>query len=154
MSFFTKINSKMSVGMAATILSGSYLSSAVLGLLRDRLLAAKFGIGSDALDSYIAAFSIPDLLYFFLVTGALSVTLIPVFVDRMKNSNKQSAWELSSSVINLMALVTFVSSIIIFIFASQLVYLTAPGFGADRHDLATAIMRIIAISPFIFSIST
>ncbi len=154
MSFFTKINSKMSVGMAATILSGSYLSSAVLGLLRDRLLAAKFGIGSDALDSYIAAFSIPDLLYFFLVTGALSVTFIPVFVDRMKNSNKQSAWELSSSVINLMALVTFVSSIIIFIFASQLIYLTAPGFGADRHDLATAIMRIIAISPFIFSIST
>ena len=64
MSFFTKINSKMSVGMAATILSGSYLSSAVLGLLRDRLLAAKFGIGSDALDSCGLFYSGPAVLLF------------------------------------------------------------------------------------------
>ena len=144
----------MSVGAAAAILSGSYFASAILGLLRDRLLAANFGIDSGILDAYWAAFSLPDLLYLFLVTGALSVTFIPVFVERMQSGNKKSAWELSSSMINLMALVTFVASILMFVFAGPLMSLMAPGFDAERHDLATAIMRIIAISPFIFSIST
>ena len=154
MNFFSRISKNKSVGFAAALLSGSYFLSAVLGLLRDRLLAANFGLNSGVLDAYWAAFSIPDLLYYFLVTGALSVTFIPVFVERMQNNNKTSAWELSSSVINLMAIVTFVGSILVFVFAGLLMHAIAPGFNEERHDLATALMRIVAINPFIFSIST
>ena len=154
MNFFSRISKNKSIGFAAALLSGSYFLSAVLGLLRDRLLAANFGLNSGVLDAYWAAFSIPDLLYYFLVTGALSVTFIPVFVERMQNNNKTSAWELSSSVINLMAIVTFVGSILVFVFAGLLMHAIAPGFNQERHDLATALMRIVAINPFIFSIST
>jgi len=154
MSIFKKLGSNTSVGYSAAILSGSFFASAILGLLRDRLLAANFGLTSGTLDAYWAAFSIPDMLYFFLVTGALSVSFIPVFVDRMQSNNKKSAWELSSSVINLMALVTLASSILIFIFAGPLISLIAPGFEGERHDLAVALMRIVAVNPFVFSIST
>jgi len=54
-----------------------------------------------------------------------------------------------------MALVTLVSSIIIFVFAGPLIHVIAKGFGdGPRHDLAVAVMRIIAINPFVFAIST
>ena len=153
-SIFAKANKSLSIGLAASLLPGSYFASPILGLLRDRLLAAKFGIDSGVLDSYWAAFSIPDMMYFFLVTGALSVTFIPVFIDRLQKGNKKSAWEISNSVINLMAIATFIGSILVFIFADPLVYLTNPGFNQPRHELAVSLMRVIAINPFIFSIST
>jgi len=154
MGIFKKLSSNSSVGYSAAILSGSFFASAILGLLRDRLLAANFGLNSGTLDAYWAAFSIPDMLYFFLVTGALSVSFIPVFVDRIQNNNRKSAWELSSSIVNLMAIVTLISSVLIFIFANPLMSLIAPGFDAERHELAVGLMRIVAVNPFLFSIST
>ncbi|MBI2476754.1 hypothetical protein HYV72_01135, partial [Candidatus Uhrbacteria bacterium] len=64
---------------AAVLLGGTALASRVLGLIRDRLLAGTFG-ASASLDAYYAAFRVPDLVYSFLVLGALSASFIPIFV--------------------------------------------------------------------------
>ena len=64
------------------------LTSRFLGLLRDRILAGKFGAG-DELDVYFAAFRVPDLIYNLLVVGALTAGFIPVFTSywkKQKNS--------------------------------------------------------------------
>src|SRR3990167_7119056 len=121
-SFLSRANKPITISTAAALIGTSYFASALLGLIRDRLLASKFGIGGT-LDAYFAAFSVPDLMFYLLVSGALSVTFIPVLTDRLVNHNKKSAWELSSSILNLLALVTFVASILIFIFADQLMWL-------------------------------
>ena len=47
------------IGIAALIIGTSSIISALLGLLRDRLLASQFGAGME-LDIYYAAFRIPD----------------------------------------------------------------------------------------------
>ena len=47
------------------------LVSRILGLVRDMVIASKFGVGS-AVDAYNVAFQLPDLLYFLLSSGALS----------------------------------------------------------------------------------
>ena len=135
------------------MLSGSFLLSALLGLARERLLIANFGIG-EQLDAYNIAFSVPDFMYYLLVSGALSVTFIPVLNQRLSNNNKSSAWRLSSSLLNLLAIVTFFSSILIFIFAEPLVSIIARGSSQEVQSTATSLMRIIAINPFLFSIST
>lgn len=149
----SKANRRITVSAAAALLAGSYLASALLGLLRDRLLAGQFGV-SGTLDAYFAAFSLPDLMFYLLVSGALTVTLLPVLTDRLVNYNKKSAWEVSSSVLNFLALLTLIASVVIFIFADPLMWLVAPKFGAERHDLAVSITRIIAINPFLFSLSS
>ena len=46
---------------AAFLLATMALGSRILGLIRDRILAGKFGAG-DELDIYFAAFRMPDLL--------------------------------------------------------------------------------------------
>jgi putative peptidoglycan lipid II flippase len=150
----SRANSRISVSNAAMLLAGSALISSLLGLLRERLLLANFGIGSEV-DAYKAAFTVPDFMFFLLVSGALSVTFIPVFTERLASGNKHSAWQLSSSVLNLFAVVTGAASILIIIFAPWLVqYVVGPGLGDETQHLATSMMRIIALNPLLFAVSS
>lgn len=132
------------------------MTSMLFGFLRERLLNGYYyGTYPVGLDAYTAAFILPDFMYFILVSGALSVTFIPVFNQRLAGGNKKSAWELSTSMINLMALVTLVASILIIIFAEPLIrYVIAPGLSESGTALAVSMMRVIAVNPFLFAIAT
>lgn len=151
-----RANIKMPLKVAATMLAGSTLVSSVLGLLRDRQLnSLYYSTYPQGIDAYTVAFTVPDFMFFILVSGALSVTFIPVFSQRLADNNKKSAWELSTSVLNLMALVTLAASILIIIFAEPLVhYVVGPGLTESGRALAVSMMRVIAINPFLFAIAT
>lgn len=151
-----KANSKFSVAFAAWLLAGSTFIAAGLGLCREYLLyRTYYETLPNYLDAYQAAFRIPDFMYFVLVSGALSVTFIPVFVSRLTTGNRRSAWTMSSSLLNLLAIVTLVTSVLIMIFADPLIrYVVAPGLPDDVRDLAISMMRVIAVNPFLFSISS
>ena len=149
-------NRKLSVKFAAGVRASSTLVSALLGIFRDRLLNSYYlDTYPTGIDAYTAAFTIPDFMFFILTSGALAVSFIPVFNQRLASGNKKSAWELSSSILNLMALMTLVASILIMIFADPLVrYIVGPGLDESGTILAINMMRVIAINPFLFSIST
>lgn len=142
--------------MAATLLAGSTLLSSLLGLFRDRLFNSMYYLTyPTGADAYTVAFTVPDFMFVILVSGALSVSFIPVFNQRLAKGNKRSAWELSTSIINLMALVTLIASILIIIFADPLVrYVVGPGLDESSRGLAVSMMRVIAVSPFLFAIAT
>ena len=149
-------NSQLSVKTAAIVLASSTLLSALLGIFRDRWLNSMYYDTYPAgLDAYTAAFTVPDFLFFLITSGALAVTFIPVFNQRLISGNKKSAWELSSSLINLLAIIALVASIFMMIFADPLIrYIVAPGLNESAMSLAINMMRVIAINPFLFSIST
>ena len=149
-------NSKLSVKYAAILLSFSTLISALLGIFRDRLLNSYYlDTYPTGIDAYTAAFTIPDFMFFVLTSGALAVSFIPIFNQRLVSGNKKSAWELSSSILNLMAIVTLISSILIMVFADPLVrFIVGPGLDESGTTLAINMMRVIAINPFLFSIAT
>ncbi|MGE5309810.1 MAG: murein biosynthesis integral membrane protein MurJ [Sphaerimonospora mesophila] len=150
-----RANSKIPMKFVAVLLASSTLISALLGIYRDRLLNSMyFDTYKVGIDAYTAAFSIPDFMFLLLVSGALSVTFIPVFNGRLSKNNRESAWQLSSSVINFMALITLAASILIIIFAPFLVkYVIGPGMSESGQALAISMMRVIAINPFLFAIS-
>ena len=150
-----RANSKIPIRFAAALLASSTLISALLGIYRDRLLNSMYyDTYKVGIDAYTAAFSIPDFMFLILVSGALSVTFIPVFNARLAKNQRESAWQLSSSMINFMALATLLASILIMIFAPLLVkYIVGPGMSEAGQALATSMMRVIAINPFLFSIS-
>lgn len=149
-------NRKLPVKAAALILAASTLTSALLGIFRDRLLNSYYlDTYPTGIDAYTAAFTIPDFMFFLLTSGALAVSFIPVFNQRLASGNKKSAWELSSSILNLMALATLTASILIMIFADPLVrYVVGPGLDESGTILAINMMRVIAINPFLMSIAT
>lgn len=158
----TKINQRLNVKLAATIMASSTLLSSLLGFFRDRLLNSAYMPSKNGafagypvgLDAYTAAFMVPDFMFAVLVSGALSVTFIPVFNERWVKGNKQSAWQISSSMINFMALITMAASVLIIIFADPLMkYLIAPGLSESGHALAVSMMQVIAANPFIFAVA-
>ncbi|MBC7565215.1 murein biosynthesis integral membrane protein MurJ [Candidatus Saccharibacteria bacterium] len=152
----SKLNKKLPLQLAAALLAGSSLIASLLGIFRDRLFNSlyytTYPTGADA---YTVAFTIPDFMFIILVSGALSVSFIPVFNQRLSSGNKKSAWELSTSIINLMALATLVASVLIIIFADPLVrYVVGPGLDESSRSLAISMMRVIAVSPFLFAVAT
>jgi len=149
------MNKRLTVQLAAVLLASSTLLSSGLGLFRDRLLNGMyFETYKVGLDAYTVAFTVPDFMFFILVSGALSVTFIPVFNQRLGTGNKKSAWQLSTSLINFMALITLVTSALIIIFAEPILnYVIAPGLSESGAALATSMMRVIAVNPFLFAIA-
>lgn len=139
--------------MAALLISGSYLASRLLGLLRDRLLATHFGIGPLA-DAYTAAFRLPELLFTLLVSGAFAVAFIPVLTELIVKKEDEKAWELTSSILNILALGTIIICGLAWVFADPLTTIITPGFDAFRHDLTVDLTRIMLVTPLVFAVST
>jgi putative peptidoglycan lipid II flippase len=153
---WTKLNSKLPLRLVAGLLAGSTLISGLLGLFRDRYFNSLYYLTyPSGADAYAVAFTVPDFMFIILVSGALSVSFIPVFNQRLAKGNKKSAWELSTSIMNLMALATLIVSVLIIIFADVLVrYVVGPGLDESSRALAVSMMRVIAVSPMLFAVAT
>lgn len=148
------IHKKQSTILSASlVLAITFGISAILGFLRSRFLYAAFYKCCVAqLDVYNAAFRLPDLIFKLLVTGALSASFIPVFSSYLhKNENK--AYEIASSVINILLIVFFIVAIIVLIFARPLTNLIASGFSVDQLDLMTNLTRILLLAQIFFLLS-
>jgi len=139
------------------LLIATALIGQVLGFLRTRLVNANFDLtGSNSTDAYFAAFTIPDLFFYTIAAGALGVAFMPVLADRLHRGNRRSMWELSSSLLNLLAMVMIGVAIVILTCAKPLIsYIVAPSLTKDPHQLndAVFIMRCIAFDPLLFTIS-
>ncbi|MFA6189905.1 MAG: murein biosynthesis integral membrane protein MurJ [Candidatus Staskawiczbacteria bacterium] len=140
-----------SISSASLILAISSLGSAVLGLIRDRLLAGTFGAG-DKLDVYYSAFTVPDFVALILIFGAISAAVIPIFSGYLVKSDKE-AWKYFSALLNVFFGFLILVSVVLIIFAPFIVSLTAPGFSGEKRDLAILLMRIMFLSPIILGAS-
>ena len=140
------------VAGAALIVSVAGVLSRLLGLFRDRILASQFGAG-DTLDIYYAAFRAPDLIYNLLIVGALSAAFIPVFTGLVSKDKKKKAWKLASNLLTIQVLGVIIISIIMIIFAPQIMKLVTPGFPEAKMKSAVILTRIMFLSPLFLGIS-
>ncbi|HSX27667.1 MAG TPA: lipid II flippase MurJ [Patescibacteria group bacterium] len=161
--FFKRANKKIGLGNAAALLIVVSLIGQVLGFLRYKMVNANFlAVGSQSTDAYFAAFKIPDFFFFTLAAGALGVAFMPILAEHLERGDRKGVWELSNSLLNLMAMVMFVVGLIILIFARPLLhFVVAPNLGsnlppdqqAELVNHAVFIMRLIAFNPLFFAIS-
>ena len=140
-----------SISSASLILAISYLISAFLGLIRDRLLAGTFGAGSE-LDVYYTAFTVPDFVALILIFGAIAAAVIPIFSGYLIKS-KDEAWKYVSTFLNVFLGFLIVICLVLIIFTPAIISLTAPGFVGHKRDLAIMLMRIMFLSPIILGAS-
>src|ERR1700741_2059334 len=82
----------------ATILTALTLASYVLGLVRDMVFARVLGAGR-LLDTYNAAFIVPDTLLNVFVASALAAAFVPVFSHLLARGEKSDAENLASTML-------------------------------------------------------
>lgn len=139
---------------AAFILAFFTISSQVLALVRDRLLAHIFGPG-DILDLYNTAFRIPDVMYA-LFASVLSVYVLLPFVTKAEEKRKEkntSGADVLGQMFTLFLVLYLAVAAVVFIFAPLLVTWFFPGLIAHNETLVL-LLRILLLQPFFLGISS
>ncbi|MFZ2152434.1 MAG: murein biosynthesis integral membrane protein MurJ [Microgenomates group bacterium] len=150
---YVSLKKSHSIFSASLVLGITFGLSAILGFLRSRFLYAQFfNCCVLELDAYNAAFRLPDLIFKLLVTGALSASFIPVFSSYL-HKDEHKAYEVASSVINLLLIVFTLASLLVLIFAKPLSGIIAHGFTPEQLVLMTSLTRILLIAQVFFLIS-
>jgi putative peptidoglycan lipid II flippase len=115
------------------------MSSRVLGLVREMVLAQYFG-ATAAMTAYNVAFRLPNLLRDLFAEGAMSAAFVPTFTKHLHGSGKESAWRLANLVINALAVITGLLVLVGIIFAEPLVRLiTDNEYTRDAAQLALTV---------------
>ncbi len=111
-----------------------------------------FGAGL-AVDAFVAAFRIPNLLRDLFAEGVLSSAFVPVFTEDLTKSGKESAWRTANIVVSTVILVVGAIVLIGIFLSPLLVKAIAPGFGkvAGKWELTTLLTQIMF--PFLLFIS-
>lgn len=139
-----------SVVRSAGIVSVAVMFSRVLGLVREIVFAHFFGAGFLN-DAFQVAFRIPNVLRDLFAEGALSAAFVKVFTDYQVKKTEQEAWRLASLVLNALAIVLSVITVVGIVFSRQFVDLIADGFSPEKAALATMLTQIMF--PFILLVA-
>jgi putative peptidoglycan lipid II flippase len=148
-------NESKTITSAALLLGGASLASKILGVIRDHVLAGKFGAG-DTLDAYYAAFRLPDTIYGLLVVGALSAGFLPVFTEylmRHEDGARDDAWRLTNELLGIFGIVLVGVTAVLVVFAPLIVPIITPGFTGAKLKLTIELSRIMFASTFLMGLS-
>ncbi len=146
------INSKSkTITFSAGLIAFSVGVSAILGLLRDRLLVSYFDVGR--LDIYFAAFAIPDFVYGVIITGGIVAAFLPIFASTLEK-NKEEGWKLANNTLNVLIIVLTFFCGFLFLFTPFIVKIIAPGFSPEHLQETVFLTRIMLLSPILLGASS
>lgn len=132
----------------------SSLCSGVLALVRTKYINYLFGAGV-AQDAYRAAFKLPDLLNYFLIGGAASISLVTILNRYREAGDERGADRALSVILTNMLVVLSLGTLLAEVFAPQFVYVAYKGFRGDvRAELCTSLTRTMLPMQLFFLIGS
>jgi putative peptidoglycan lipid II flippase len=116
--------------------------SRLLGLVRDQVIGAVFG-AKIATDVFIAASTVPTMVYDLLVSGAISAALIPVFADYADSHDREEFSRIISAVLTLATAALAVVVAFLVVLAPLLVDVIGGGFSQEAKAVTTYLVRLM-----------
>lgn len=138
------------VGMASALIAALTLLSRLIGLVRVRIFASTFGAG-QVLDTYYAAFRIPDFLMGVLIVGTLSIAALPVLSQYLLES-EDKARRLIANLLNWTALCMALLCGLAALAAPWLVRVVVPGFSGEQLQDTITLTRVILAAEVLLSV--
>src|SRR4029077_3993740 len=118
------VSGSQTIARAGLIVTSAFLVSRILGYVR---VVAISGVApAGQLDTFFAAFRVPDLIFQLVAAGALSSALIPIVSGLFTSNERLGARRGVSSVINLMLVGLRVLPAGLFILAPVVVPIITP----------------------------
>ena len=140
----TPARSSQTLARSAGLIGAATMTSRVLGLVREQVMAYLFGAG-NAVDAFNVAFRIPNLVRDLFAEGAMSAAFIPTFTKYLARDGRAAAWRLGSNVINALLLATGALVLAGILAAGPLVGVLAGGFAAvpGKFELTVDLTRVM-----------
>lgn len=142
------VNEKEKILRAAGVVFSATLLSRVLGLVRDAVNAAFFGLG-PGMDAFLVAFRLPNMLRALLADGTLSVSFIPVFVELGEKEGRGRAEKMGRAALTALLFVLAAVVVAGVFFAPAIVGAVAPGFARSPDKFALTVDLTRVVFPFI-----
>ena len=133
---------------SAGVVGAATLTSRLLGLVRDQVLAYLFGAG-NAMDAFNVATRIPNLLRDLFAEGAMSAAFVPAFMRRLTHEGRAEAWRLGNQLLNALVVVTGAFVLAGMLFAEPLVRLLAGSYADVPGKLELTVFLTRLLLPFL-----
>jgi len=133
---------------SAGLIGLATMTSRVLGVVRELVLAALFGAG-DAMDAFFVAFRIPNLVRDLFAEGAMSAAFVPTFTRYLTTRGRAAAWRLGNLVVTALLLVTGALVLAGIVFARPLVWVLASDYADVDGKLELTITLTRIMLPFL-----
>ncbi len=143
----------MSVKMLKKVgsMSSAVMISRVLGLVRDIIFTAFFGVSYLA-DAFNYAYRIPNFLRLLFGEGALAAAFIPLYGEVEEKNGRLAQVRFGLSLLTLLSVILLLFSVMGTLFAPYLVKIVAPGLSDSTVLLTISLTRIMM--PYLFLIGT
>lgn len=125
----------------------------VLALIRDSLIAAKFG-ATYVTDVYNFALGMVYLIT--TISYGLTTTFIPIHTEHLQKNSKKDTHKFVNNIINTSALITILITVLLIIFSNYIIYIFGHGFNNDPKvfALSTKVTRIMMLSLIFVSLQS
>ena len=124
------------------------MTSRILGLARDQVLASMFGAG-NAMDAFNVAFRIPNVVRDLFAEGAMTAAFVPVFMQQLASGERTAAWRLGNNAINALLVVTGILVVGGIALARPLVTAFAADYAAVPGKLELTVLLTRIMLPFL-----
>ena len=145
--------SSRALAQAGLIVSGAFLVSRVLGWVRV-VVIVNGGIPGADLDSFFAAFRLPDLVFQLVAAGALSSAVIPIVSALLATDDTARAWRVVSTIANLMLAGLLVLAVVVQIAAPAIIPAITPGFTQEQWSRTVDLTRIMILGPIFLALGS
>jgi putative peptidoglycan lipid II flippase len=147
------VTSSRALARAGLIVSGAFLVSRILGWLRV-VVIVNGGLSGSELDTFFAAFRLPDLMFQLVAAGALSSAVIPVISSLLATEETARAWRVVSTIANLMLIALLALAVVVLVAAPAIIPLITPGFSQAQWDRTVDLTRIMILSPIFLALGS
>ena len=137
---------------SSVVVGAATMTSRVLGLVRDVVLAALIGASSNA-DAFFVAFKIPNFLRRLFAEGAFAQAFIPVLAETREEGGLQAVKGLTDRVAGVLGGTLLLLTALTIMAAPLVAMIFAPGFSRDAAKLALTAELIRLTFPYLFLIS-
>lgn len=127
---------------ATMLLMASVMLARVIGYLREMYVAWAFGAGPKT-DAYVAAFQIPDYLFYLLAGGTTSITFISIYARHTSRGEEDRAQRAFDTTVTIMTVVALIGTVLVEIFTPQIARVIFPKFDAQQMELCIYLSRVL-----------
>ena len=133
--------SSPSVGNIAKLVAIATLVSKLFGFVRELVVSAAFGLGSVK-NAYAYAYTIPGFL--FVLIGGINGPFHSALVSVLAKKDKSQAPAIVETVSTLVSILLLLVTVLIIVFAGNLIGILGPGLAPEVKNLAILQLRIMA----------